>query len=88
MPVAATAFAHRDARFLLKHAAVLEPGTAPGAWLDRSWEIVHPWGTGGVYPNFPEPGLPDRAYWGANTERLSADARRWPPAGATPRPAT
>jgi FAD/FMN-containing dehydrogenase len=87
VPVDATAFAHRDARFLLKHAAVLDPGVAPGAWLDRSWEIVHPWGTGGVYPNFPEPGLPDSAYWGANTERLSADARRWPPAGATPRPA-
>jgi FAD/FMN-containing dehydrogenase len=88
VPVDATAFAHRDARFLLKHAAVLEPGTAPGGWLDRSWEIVHPWGTGGVYPNFPEPGLPDGAYWGANTARLSADARRWPPVGATPRPAT
>jgi FAD/FMN-containing dehydrogenase len=87
VPVDATAFAHRDARFLLKHAAVLEPAVAPGGWLDRSWEIVHPWGTGGVYPNFPEPGLPDRAYWGANYERLSADARRWPPAGATPRPA-
>jgi FAD/FMN-containing dehydrogenase len=88
VPVDATAFPHRDARFLLKHAAVLEPGTVPGGWLDRSWEIVHPWGTGGVYANFPEPGLPDSAYWDANTERLSADARRWPPAGATPRPAT
>ena len=88
VPVDATAFAHRDARFLLKHAAVLEPGMAPDGWVDRSWEIVHPWGTGGVYANFPEPGLPDSAYWGANTERLSADARRWPPAGATPRPAT
>jgi FAD/FMN-containing dehydrogenase len=87
VPVSATAFAHRDARFLLKHAAVLEPGMAPDAWLNRSWAIVHPWGTGGVYVNFPEPGLPDSAYWGANTERLSADARRWPPAGATPRPA-
>ena len=87
VPVDATAFAHRDARFLLKHAAVLEPGMAPDGWVDRSWEIVHPWGTGGVYANFPEPGLPDSAYWGANTERLSADARRWPPAGATPRPA-
>jgi FAD/FMN-containing dehydrogenase len=88
VPVDATAFPHRDARFLLKHAAVLEPGMAPDDWLDRSWEIVHPWGTGGVYANFPEPGLADSAYWGANAERLSADARRWPPAGATPRPAT
>jgi FAD/FMN-containing dehydrogenase len=87
VPVDATAFAHRDARFLLKHAAVLEPGMPPSGWLDRSWEIVHPWGTGGVYPNFPEPRLPEEAYWGANYERLSEGARRWPPAGATPRPA-
>jgi FAD binding domain len=70
VPADATAFAHRDARFLLKHAAVVDPGMAPTGWLDRSWEIVHPWGTGGVYANFPEPGLPDSAYWGANTERL------------------
>ena len=70
VPADATAFAHRDARFLLKHAAVVEPGMTPTGWLDRSWEIVHPWGTGGVYANFPEPGLPDSAYWGANTERL------------------
>ena len=91
VPAHATAFVHRDARFLLKHAAVLEPGVQPSGWLDRSWEIVHPWGTGGVYPNFPEPGLPDSAYWGANTDRLrrvlSAGARRSRPAGATPRPA-
>jgi FAD/FMN-containing dehydrogenase len=87
VPVDATAFAHRDARFLLKHAAVLAPGEQPSGWLDRSWEIVHPWGTGGVYPNFPEPGLPGTAYWGANYERLSAGARRWPSAGVTPRPA-
>ena len=70
VPAQATAFAHRDARFLLKHAVVLEPGMTPTGWLDRSWEIVHPWGTGGVYPNFPEPALPDSAYWGVNTERL------------------
>jgi FAD/FMN-containing dehydrogenase len=80
VPPAATAFAHRDARFLLKHAAVLDPGVpdAPARrWLDRSWEIVHPWGTGGVYPNFPEPGLPESAYWGANQERLRHVKRRY-----------
>jgi hypothetical protein len=70
VPADATAFPHRDARFLLKHAVVLEPGMTPTGWLDRSWGIVHPWGTGGVYANFPEPGLPDSAYWGVNTERL------------------
>ncbi len=45
-----TAFAHRDERFLLKM-------TGPGDWLRRAWEIVHTHGTGGVYPNFPDPGL-------------------------------
>jgi FAD/FMN-containing dehydrogenase len=75
VPVDATAFAHRAERFLLKHSVVLEPGApteAARCWLDRSWELVHPYGSGGVYPNFPETGL-DRwaeAYWGGNRERL------------------
>ena len=36
-PAEATAFAHRSARFLLKHAAVIDPGTPPvaGARVDR-----------------------------------------------------
>ena len=88
VPVDATAFAHRDARFLLKHAAVVEPGMAPTGWLDRSWEIVHPWGTGGVYANFPEPGAARLGLLGRQHRAASADARRWPPAGVTPRPAT
>jgi FAD/FMN-containing dehydrogenase len=76
--VDATAFPHRGERFLLKHGVVLEPGT-PGAdpeaarrWLERSWELAHPWGTGGAYPNFPDPDLEhwDTAYYGANRERL------------------
>ena len=44
----ATAFAHRDERFLLKHAVVVDPN-APTAewkaawrWLARSWASVHP----------------------------------------------
>jgi FAD/FMN-containing dehydrogenase len=71
----ATAFAHRDERFLLKHSVVVDPGAdseSARRWLERSWELVHSWGSGGVYPNFPEPGL-DRwaeAYWGENRERL------------------
>ena len=41
-------------------------------WLARSWELVHPWGSGGAYVNFPDPDLEDaeRAYHGANLERL------------------
>ena len=79
----ATAFAHRDARFLLKHAVVVEPGAAaPGReWLARSWALAHPFGTGGVYPNFPDTDLDawDPAYHGANRERLLAVKRRYDP---------
>jgi hypothetical protein len=34
--------------------------------------MVHPWGSGRVYPNWPDPDLKDwaRAYYGANYERL------------------
>jgi FAD/FMN-containing dehydrogenase len=60
-----TAFAHRDERFLLKL-------TGPQPWLDSAYEIVHPHGSGGVYPNFPDPGLEDAltAYHGTNLPRL------------------
>jgi FAD/FMN-containing dehydrogenase len=80
----ATAFAHRDARFLLKHGVVVDPGAPDRAardWLARSWEIAHPSGTGGVYPNFPDSDLDDwdAAYHGANRERLLAVKRRYDP---------
>jgi FAD/FMN-containing dehydrogenase len=78
VPADATAFVHRDARFLLKHGVVLDPEAsaaerdAARRWLGRSWEIVHPWGTGGAYPNFPDPDLDHwaEAYYGGNRERL------------------
>jgi hypothetical protein len=84
----ATAFPHRSELFLLKHAVVVEPG-APAAeaaardWLARSWELVHPYGSGGVYPNFPDPELPDpgRAYYGANYERLLRVKAEYDPDG-------
>ena len=74
----ATAFVHRDARFLLKHTAA-----EPGGWLDRSWALAHPYGTGGVYPNFPEPGLadPDGAYFGANRDRVARARAAYDPEG-------
>jgi FAD/FMN-containing dehydrogenase len=33
---------------------------------------VHPWGSGGVYPNFPDSDLQDwpHAYYGRNYDRL------------------
>lgn len=77
VPVDATAFPHRAERFLLKH-SVFGPRTD---WLDASYEITHPFGDGGAYPNFPEPGLPVEAYYGANTARLRAIKRTYDPDG-------
>ena len=74
----ATAFVHRDERFLLKHAVVIDPDASRGErktarrWLSRSWASVRPWGSGRVYPNFPDPDLEDwaQAYYGTNYDRL------------------
>jgi FAD/FMN-containing dehydrogenase len=77
-PEDATAFAHRDQRFLLKHTVTVD-ATAPSAgqargrqWLERSFASTTAYGSGRVYPNFPEPGLPDagRAYYAGNLPRL------------------
>jgi FAD/FMN-containing dehydrogenase len=79
----ATAFAHRDARCLLKHAVEVTPAAADRGreWLARSWALAHPFGTGGAYPNFPDTDLDDWdiAYHGANRERLLAVKRRYDP---------
>jgi FAD/FMN-containing dehydrogenase len=74
----ATAFVHRAELFLVQHLASINPGASQaesGAardWLARSWALVHPSGSGGVYPNFPDPDLQDwaHAYYGANYSRL------------------
>jgi FAD/FMN-containing dehydrogenase len=89
VPEEATAFAHRDERFLLLQVAVVEPDAsaaereAARGWLSRSWASVHPWGSGGVYPNFPDPDLEDwaRAYHGTNLERLVHLKRKYDPDG-------
>jgi FAD/FMN-containing dehydrogenase len=74
VPAHATAFPHRSELFLLKQAVVVDPGGGERArqWLERSYATTHPWGTGGVYPNFPEPERDrwDEAYYGANRARL------------------
>ena len=84
VPADATAFVHRDPRFLLKLGVALEPGvrSEPGRrWLNGAWELVRPYATGGAYPNFPDPELTDwaRAYWGANHERLRRVKQRYDP---------
>jgi FAD/FMN-containing dehydrogenase len=78
VPVEATAFAHRAERFLLKQEVVVEPDASDAErqsardWLSHSWALVHPFGSGGVYPNFPDPDLEDwgHAYHGPNLDRL------------------
>ncbi len=89
VPADATAFPHRDARFLLKHTAAVaadapsrDRQTARG-WLHRSWATVHPWGSGGVYPNFPDPDLTSwaDAYHGPNLERLRRIKAAYDPDG-------
>ncbi len=72
VPAEATAFAHRAERFMLKQEVVVGAGASEAErqaardWLLRSWALVHPWGSGGVYTNFPDPELDDwgRAYRG------------------------
>lgn len=87
-----TAFPHRRERFLLKHGATIHPDPArrgsglPSGWLDRSWHRVHPFGSGGVYPNFPDPLLadPEGAYYGPNLGRLQRVKAAYDPAGLLP----
>jgi FAD/FMN-containing dehydrogenase len=89
VPVHATAFAHRDAIFLLKHSAAVDLHAPAGErdaareWLARSHASVRRWATGGVYPNFPDPDLTDwsHAYHGANYGRLQRVKTRYDPDG-------
>ena len=78
VPADATAFAHRDGLFALLHMVIIGPDASDAeredarGWLGRSWSAVHAWGSGGVYPNWPDPDLEDwaRAYHGGNLGRL------------------
>ena len=82
VPAQATAFAHREERFLLEHVAAQPPGPPIAApWVRRSWATVRPWGSGRVYPNFPDPDLTDpaAAYHGANHARLARAKRTYDP---------
>jgi hypothetical protein len=87
VPANATAFPHRKELFLLEHSVVVPAGfdaaatEAARAWLSDSWELVHTFGSGGVYGNFPDTDLPDehRAYWGGNLERVRRVKKKYDP---------
>lgn len=76
VPDTATAFVHRRELFILEHIA-----EAPSAWVDRSWEVAHVDGSGGVYPNFPDPQLDNwaTAYHAGNYARLAAAKKAYDP---------
>ena len=85
----ATAFVHRQELFQLKHSVTVDPHTSVGEkeeaqrWLLRSWESVHAWGSGRVFPNFIDPELEGwaEAYYGTNYERLLRVKARYDPTG-------
>jgi FAD/FMN-containing dehydrogenase len=87
VPDDATAFVHRHELFSLKHAVIVSPEAssadkeAARLWVTRSWASVRQWGSGRVFPNFPDPDLPDSgpAYYGTNYERLRSVKRRYDP---------
>jgi FAD/FMN-containing dehydrogenase len=85
----ATAFVHREELFLVQHLLIVDPdveATSGGSlqhWVTRSWALVHPWASGGVYPNFPDPDLQDwaHAYYGENHDRLLRVKAKYDPDG-------
>ncbi|MFI8853442.1 FAD-binding oxidoreductase [Streptomyces sp. NPDC053499] len=75
----ATAFVHRDARFLAQYIVSwpdsADPETVAGhrGWLDGTHAAMRRWASGFAYQNYPDPALRDwrHAYYGANADRLA-----------------
>ncbi|MGP3990412.1 FAD-binding oxidoreductase [Streptomyces sp. 3N207] len=75
----ATAFVHRDARFLAQYIIswpdAAGPETVAGhrGWLDATHTAMRRWASGFAYQNYPDPALRDwrHAYYGSNAERLA-----------------
>ena len=87
VPADATAFPHRDARFLIKYDLNVPHGSvARRDWLDASYALAHPYGTGGSYANFPDPSLEDEAaaYYLANASRVARVTASFDPDGVFP----
>src|SRR5215510_10117049 len=79
IPAQATAFVHRNSLFWIKHSAAVpaqastDDRAAAHSWAHRSLEMVHRFGDGGVFPNFPDPDFED---WGR--ESWARPRRVWP----------
>ncbi|MFJ6623245.1 FAD-binding oxidoreductase [Kitasatospora sp. NPDC091335] len=75
VPADATAFVHRDARFLAQCYAWWTgdgPADAAVRWVGEAREALRPHASGHAYQNYRDPRLADwrRAYYGANLPRL------------------
>ncbi|MGW3231175.1 FAD-binding oxidoreductase [Kitasatospora sp. NPDC001095] len=94
VPADATAFVHRDARFLAQcyawwpadgpsDAAEAAKATADTAvrWVGEAREALRPYASGHAYQNYRDPQLADwrRAYYGANLPRLERLRARYDP---------
>jgi FAD/FMN-containing dehydrogenase len=71
----ATAFVHRDMLFSLQYLAYFTGGAAGRAsrrWINGVWRALRPHASGEAYQNYIDPqlGAWQRAYYGANLERL------------------
>jgi FAD/FMN-containing dehydrogenase len=83
----ATAFVHRRELVSLRQATAVDAASSNDAkasaqrWLTESWKSVRPWGSGHVFPNFPDPTLEDwqHAYYGRNYDRLLKVKRTYDP---------
>ena len=77
IPKGATAFVHRDSRFLAQYFAAAAPGVPAAVSKNRSWlreahAAIHAEGNGEAYQNYIDPELDgwESAYFGDNLARL------------------
>jgi FAD/FMN-containing dehydrogenase len=87
VPSSATAFVHRNARFLAIFGSTWSSQdsaarvAANQAWIERGYAQMRPYASGYAYQNLIDPRLSDwpHAYYGANLPRLTEVKRRYDP---------